>query len=378
MLLLFSYVSYLISPNSNTSFTVHYPWLCFFLYPIFLFFILKHVLYLFGQIRINPPFPPEKSKILTYVLHESVDLSKIKAGITNKIVNDERFKDFKRTIKNNFFISYSFPAPLFFADHHIQLIEAPFERDVTLYQFIELNLMGLFENSENEPNWKIFLLKIENRPVLVFRFSSEYAFSYEFVLKLLSDQNFPIKKAMKLEENNHEWRFTKNFRLMKRLMEIKPKENSSETGSNFLMFLKGMMQGKPQKDLDVIKKQVLFSETNIDELLQDNKIWNEDQGFLNEKEVDFMFDIFKLAGLFIPHALMIKAFLTLEKKYQRMGYAANINFYKELPGLVKKIYFIDWKEQMFSVGLCSQVYAGNPCVVVIKNENLKKNKSAFM
>lgn len=372
MLLLFSYISYLLAPNSNTSFTVQYPWICFFLYPIFLFFILKHVLYLFGQIRINPPFPPGKYTIMTCFLNENLDIGKLKQTITSKIMNDDRFKSLKRSIKQNLFISYSCPATEFFIEKHIQIIEEPFEKDVTLYQFIELNLMGLFEQSENEPKWAIYLIKNEKNPVLVFKFLAEYGFSYEFLLKILVESPFRLKNTVKSKELDKEWSLTKNLLLMKRIMDIRPKDEVVGAENNIFQFLKGMFQGKSNSE-QIIKKQVLLTQMPLEEILQNSKIWNEDHGFLNEKEVDFMFDVFKLAGLFIPHALMVKAFQSLERKYQRMGYLNTMEFYKEIPGLIRRMFVINWKEQLFSVGLSSQIYSGMPAVVLIKNENLKKN-----
>jgi len=370
MLLLFSYVSYLISPNSNSSFTGNYPLLCFLFYPIFLFFILKHFLYFVSQIRINPPYPSQKYTIITCLLNENLDLSKLKSSLSQRILRDDRFKSLKRSIKSNFFISYSCPAPKFFIENHIQLIEAPLEKDISLYQFLELNMMGLFEPNENEndPKWTIFMIKkFQKSPVLIFKFLSEYAFSLQMLLELLADKNFPMKSSLK-EKEDFEWSLSKNLKLMKRIMDVKTKSDENPTNSVFV-FLKRMLTIEENKEL--IRKQVVFADSSLNRILENRSLLHEDQGFLNEKEVEFMFDVFKLAGLFIPHALMSKAFGILEKKYQRMGYVNTVKFEKQVPGIIKRMYLIDWKEQMFSIGISSQIYGNLNSVVLLQNENLK-------
>lgn len=371
MLLLFSYVSYLISPSSNTSFLTNYPLVSFFLYPIFLFFILKHILYICCQIRLNPPYPIQKYTIYACHLQENIDLNNLKSALRSKILKDERFKVLKRSIKSNFFISYSCPAQKFIIEDHLELIEEPFEKDIALSQFLELNLMGLFETTnDNEPKWRIFLIKNwEKKPILVFKFLSEYVFSSDLLLELLEDNKFKIKKSTtRGKEIQGEWNFSKNLRIMKRIMDIKTK--NPENNSSLIVLLKGIFKGGNERYL--MRKQVFITDADIKNKFENNKFLRDDKNFLNEKEVNFMFDLFKLAGLFIPNALMIQAFGLLEKKYQRMGYLNNIIFRKEIPGVIKKMFVINWKEQMFSISLSEQTYGELNSLVLIQNENLKK------
>ena len=365
MLLLFSYVSYLISPNSN-SFLQNYPILSFIFYPLFLFFILKHILYLCCQIKINAPYPAQKYIMLTCVLNENIDLITLKANIDNKIQKEDRFKILKRAIKNNLFISYSCPVNKFSIDNHFQIIDAPFERDMSLYQFLELNLMGLFETNENDPQWRIFVIKnFQNTPILIFKYLAEYSFSQNLILKLLADKNFKIKSSIRLREDV-EWSLSKNLRVMKRIMDIKTK---NQEDPNIYMFLRRLIKGDKK---EIIRKQIAFADTSLSKILENGAYIRDDHGFLNEKEVDFMFDLFKLAGLFIPHALMMKAYGALEDKYQRMGYLNRVEFENELPGVIRRMYMINWKEQLFSISLSEQSYKNQDSVVLIQNENLKK------
>lgn len=368
MLLLFSYVSYLISPSSSNWVTANYPLLTFFFYPIFLFYILKHILDYVGQIKINSPYPSQKYTIFTCLLQENLDVEKLKTAISKRILQDERFKDLKNTIKNNFFISYACPAQKFNIGNHVQVIDGPFERDATLYQFLELNMMGLFESDEKDPKWTIFLVKkFEKNPVLVFKFLSEYGFTSRILLDLLADRSFPVKTSIMAKED-FEWSLSKNLRLMKRLIDVETKSDEIPTKSIF-EFIKRMLT--PQKQ-EITRKKVVFTESTLNQLLESKDLLQEDQGFLSEREVDFIFNVFKLVGLFIPHALMSKAFSILEKKYQTMGYVNTFKFQKEIPGIIKRMYLINWKEQMFSIGITSQVYGSSNAVVLIQNENFKR------